>query len=905
MPDSFLGRSHYEYEVYWEPWELDSWWGWNRASGTGIQSYYHVFDAPNTVGSGILRLLFKGEAYAEHQVRLYLNETFLADTSWHSSNPLLLMVDADNVQPAGNDLRIEFIHDPDGDVVFLDWFEVFDWKGYDLSGQLHVPLEWYGQTGRRRFDIQGDLDRSVVVYVRNDSLCSLVSTDDPSSFELRLDSMEVGHELWMAGEQDMLDPLEVAYQTPGRIMGSIPGAERVILAHEVLYDEVLALEDPEVETVFLTTREVYQEFNGGVRDPEAIRAFVAYVIESWDPIPLELIMVGSGHYDPRGFTTLEPSLIDPIFYGHLDFPIDDYYAEVLGSSYPQVALSRISVYTNTVLQTVVQKSLRYRSGQANGNWQARIIGSADDERVPAPDTNDQPVHTRDMEEVLANHLPPRFRPIKEYMIFFPFNDMWQKPEARNHLIQEWSEGALFFAYLGHGAYDQLAQEGLLYTDNVSELKCEGRLPVAFFGSCSVGEFWKPARSCMAQEVSSVPDGGAILGCGATTGTTSGGNQELLIEWFHSSLLNPGMPVDISLLAAKLATGPSSSSRKYILFGDGSVPLALPEDGITPQSEDWRTGENAEFWGSAEELGPVLLKAFESAQPDTYYTFRQQKPIAYIDQPELFYRGSVFAGPSFSGELFVPLDADTGSMARLELYLAGSDERLLSALYPCTLGVGSPSGVDSLGPDIEMWIDGFRGETHPSVSGEVRVMAELSDTSGINLLGEPGRQLALYVDGEPMGAAEYFSYDPGSSTEGMLEMPLSGLSEGDHDLELRAADGLNNISSKEMGCTVLVAGSVGLEQVFVYPNPTSGGTSLNWTQSGEAEVEIRLYSVSGREVRALRNLRGAAGYNQCWWDGLDEDGDPVASGSYIFVITAAAEDSPSGGGEATGIIAVVR
>ncbi|MBD3370439.1 hypothetical protein GF402_08780, partial [Candidatus Fermentibacteria bacterium] len=904
MPDSFLARSHYESEIYWEPWEVDSWWVWNRASGGGTQSFYYTFDAPDTEGEGILRFLLEAQNYGEREAEVYLNDTLVASRAWSGSNPFQLMTDANNVLEYDNDLRVDIIPDPDGDTIILDWFEVFSWRGYQLSGQLHIPLEWYGHTGRRRFDIDGDLSRSVVVYVRNDSLCSYISTEDPSAFELQLDSMEVGHELWISTEESFLDPLEVTYETPGRIMGSIEGAERVILAHEILYEDVLPLDDPEVQTVFLTTEEVYQEFNGGVRDPQAIRAFVAYVLLNWDPIPTDMILVGSGHYDPRGFTTLEPSLIDPIFHGRQSFPTDDYYVKVLGVSYPQVALSRISVRTSAVLQTVVQKSLRYRSGEARGNWQSRIIGAADDERVPT-DTNDQTVHTRDMEEVMANHVAPRFRAIKEYMIFFPFDDMWQKPQARAHLIEEWSKGALFFAYLGHGAYDQLADEGLLYVENVSDLKCEERLPVAYFGSCNVGEFWKPSRNCMAQAVTAVPDGGAILGCGGTTGTTSGANRELLIEWLRTIFLNPGMPVDMSLLTAKLATGPSSSSLKYVLFGDGSVPLVLPEDGITCQSDDWRTGETATFSGTAEEMGPVLLKTFESARPDTYYTFRQQKPIAYIDQPELFYRGSVFADPVFDGELFAPLDADTGSMARLELYLAGSERGLLSAMYPCTLEMGSPSGADTLGPEIEMWIDGFRGESHPRVSGEVRVMAEISDTSGINLLGEPGRQLALYVDGEAMGVAEYFNYDPGSSTEGMLEVLLTDLSEGDHDLELRAADGLNNLGSEQMGCTVLSSNAVGLQQVFVYPNPTSGGTSFNWTQSGDAEVEVRIYSVSGREIRALTNLEGVAGYNQCWWDGTDEDGDPVASGSYVFVISATAEDSPSGGGKATGIIAVVR
>jgi hypothetical protein len=906
MPDSFLGRSHYEYEVYWEPWEVDSWWAWKEDEGEGPHTFAFGFDAPECLGSGQIRPLVTTTSHIDstQSLRLVLNGTTVADTSWTGEKPFAPAVQVSNLQPQGNVLEavVEMTDNAD---VFFDWIEVFDWKGYDLSGQLHVPLEWYGQTGRRRFDIQGDLDRSVVVYVSNDSLCSLVSTDDSSSFELDVAPSGRSRELWISLESDLMKPSETSYQSPGRIMGSIAGAERVILAHESLYEDVLPLKDPQVETVFLTIREIYQEFNGGVRDPQAVRAFLAYALLYWDPPPLELVLVGSGHYDPRGFTTLAPSLIDPLFM-RLDYryPEDDFYAVVPGSSFPQVALSRISTDNRSAVRTVVAKSLLYGSNQAQGNWQARVIGTADDERKPSL-TWPEVWHTRSAEEVLEEHLPDRFRPIKEYLIFYPFDEFWKKPEARRSLISTWSQGALVLFYFGHGAYDQLADEGLLYLENLSELSCGPRLPLAYFASCSVGEFWKPTRSCMAQEVTSTPDGGAILGCGATTGTLTTPNRNLLISWLDYLTSYPDTPIDLCLLAAKLNCGSTNIATRYVLFGYGGLCLALPEDGISCQSEPWRTGESIGFTGTSESVGPVFLRAFESARPDTYYTIYHDSIIPYMDPPELFYRGQVVAAPDFSGRLFAPLDADTGTAARLELYLAGSEEGLLSALYPCTLGVGSPSGADTLGPEVEIWLDGFRGEPHPSVSGEVRVMAELSDTSGINLLGDLGRQLALFVDGSPGNVAEYFTYYPGSSTEGMLEVPLSDLSEGNHDLELRAADGLNNLSSEGMGFSVLSSGTVGLRQVFVYPNPTSGGASLNWTQSGDAEVEIRLYSVSGRQVRVLRNLKGVAGYNQCWWDGLDEDGDPVASGSYVFVISARRIAQSETTERAEGIIAVVR
>ncbi|OQC66606.1 MAG: hypothetical protein BWX47_02110 [candidate division Hyd24-12 bacterium ADurb.Bin004] len=102
----------------------------------------------------------------------------------------------------------------------------------------------------------------------------------------------------------------------------------------------------------------------------------------------------------------------------------------------------------------------------------------------------------------------------------------------------------------------------------------------------------------------------------------------------------------------------------------------------------------------------------------------------------------------------------------------------------------------------------------------------------------------------------------------------------------------------MRFTVVAADSPSFSQVFAYPCPASDGVSINWTQSGSDPVDLDIYTISGRRVESVRNLRCRPGYNQYWWNCEDRDGDPVASGSYIFRISA-------GDSEACGIIALIR
>jgi flagellar hook assembly protein FlgD len=48
------------------------------------------------------------------------------------------------------------------------------------------------------------------------------------------------------------------------------------------------------------------------------------------------------------------------------------------------------------------------------------------------------------------------------------------------------------------------------------------------------------------------------------------------------------------------------------------------------------------------------------------------------------------------------------------------------------------------------------------------------------------------------------------------------------------------------------------------------------------VLLRLYTVAGRLIRTLRSL-GGLGQIQIAWDGLDDEGDRLANGVYLFKV----------------------
>ncbi len=76
----------------------------------------------------------------------------------------------------------------------------------------------------------------------------------------------------------------------------------------------------------------------------------------------------------------------------------------------------------------------------------------------------------------------------------------------------------------------------------------------------------------------------------------------------------------------------------------------------------------------------------------------------------------------------------------------------------------------------------------------------------------------------------------------------------------------------------------LEQPLNHPNPFRDETSFTFILSQQAQVTIKIYTVAGKLIRTLR-YEGNAGYNICAWDGLDQMGDPLSNGAYLYKIIA--------------------
>jgi hypothetical protein len=86
------------------------------------------------------------------------------------------------------------------------------------------------------------------------------------------------------------------------------------------------------------------------------------------------------------------------------------------------------------------------------------------------------------------------------------------------------------------------------------------------------------------------------------------------------------------------------------------------------------------------------------------------------------------------------------------------------------------------------------------------------------------------------------------------------------------------------------GVIRLEQN--YPNPFNPGTTIRFTLPEPASVTVKVFDLLGREVRMLVNGNLSAGVQFTFWDGVDKDGAPSASGVYFARLEVRTHEGPS-------------
>ncbi|MDO9693868.1 MAG: C25 family cysteine peptidase [Candidatus Latescibacteria bacterium] len=665
---------------------------------------------------------------------------------------------------------------------------------------------------------------------------------------------------------------------------------------------------------------VYDAFGAGVKDPFALRNFLKWFWTRGAGRLAYVCLAGDASRDYRGyrnqFEDLLPTWTRTFFpdlltdYSGYPYATDDalvsFDAPVRGLDVPDLSVGRLTARDLDEAAGMVDRIVTYETDTPPGAWRNRVVFAADDFTQPSSPGSYERVHTLQAIELVDHFVPLTIDAEKLLMIDYdPAPSGVYKPLARLAAKRALNEGTTIFHYIGHGSEHTLADEQLFLTDDIYGLDNGLHRGIFLAFSCDVGIFDSAVRQSMAEVFVSQSAGGTI-GAIAASQVSYVIYNDPLSDRFYANLypgrvVDPGRAPGAALWLAKVGLGDSNTqmmhnSYRYNLLGDPA--LALPNPGGGPvlhaaTSDSLRTGRR-------EQVVLVLSDHGLTAGPGTSYDLLVQESrddrhyqlgtasLDYWQPGAPVFRGTGEAGLDTLRVPFkVPLQLRTGVHGRLRLIVDAPEGSRAAYLELPAARVATGGLDDVTGPATALAFAG--GSTRVKTGAELR--ADLADSSGVSILGTtPLNSVLLEFDGtgQMNNVTDRLVFDSGSFTRARVSTPLpENLAPGPHRVALFASDLLGNVGSDTLSFHVVAEAVTGLQDVSVFPNPTSGPARLLFETSDPLTVTWTIFTVGGRAVWQTTHSFSEAGPQVLAWDGRDSRGDEIANGVYLYVVRGAA------------------
>ena len=493
------------------------------------------------------------------------------------------------------------------------------------------------------------------------------------------------------------------------------------------------------------------------------------------------------------------------------------------------------------------------------------------------------------------------------------------PDVNREIRESMNNGVLFISYIGHGGEGGWADERILTVADINSWTNIDALPVFLTATCEFSRFDDPDRVSAGEYVLLNPNGGSIAMI-TTTRLVYGGisnNIGFSINFFQSVLndINNESPTlgDAIRLAKTLSPlGTNYNNRKFTLLGDPAVKLTYPNYKVVT------TKINGKLIGGQLDT----LKALSKIKIEGHIELDNQKtniagfvyPIVFdknenlttldnnntgnsIDfklRKSILYKGiSTVSNGNFSFEFIVPKDINYNyGDGKISYYFA--NDTTDGSGYTEKIIVGGSSNSpnnDNNGPEINLYMNDSNFIFGGLTDENPKIYASVSDENGINTSGTSlGHDISAVLDGNyanPILLNDFYVAALNNYKKGEIRYPLSELEDGNHTLSLKVWDVNNNSGKSYTEFVVASNAKLAISNVYNYPNPFTTKTNFLFEHNKmnqNLEVLLRIYTISGKLIKTIEADVISLGNNKSTpmeWDGLDDFGDKIGRGVYIY------------------------
>jgi hypothetical protein len=841
---------------------------------------------------------------------------------------------------------------------------------------LEALLDWLTVEYRARFrakgnvlefnsaSLAGDTSLTVTGLGRNDvRLFDVTDPSSPREYTLTPGHFtDTGNGLAVSFREDIasqkkyiLTPLDgihelgaadVAADNPSHMIGSSAesGVDILVVSHADFLGEmdrwVRYRRAQGYRVLMADADDVYDEFNGGVANPRAIKKFITHFFETGGAS--FVLLVGDASADNRhvhvesgeNFVPTE-SYAEYVFSPPFDedeiVTTDKWYvmldsdfieSEPPGTDYySDLMIGRLPVGSVTQIHEVLDKIFVYESPKADDFWRRRMIRIADNQFSGSPACfQPSEIGFKLAEESFAQTaertIPGGFDIVRFYLTNYlqgveppsgcvSLFMLMQETDSRATpaLIRELNDGASLVSFQAHMNEYQICHEALFSSSPVLRVADNTRLTnterpwVAFGFGCHMNNY---ARSRESVYSTNAPDGD-VLGelillqnAGSVSTYASSGFEYLTpnrnLTTITGEAFFEDVPTDTMIASNK-------AQARWIL---GEL-LLISETFNLNRFGDFDSGDGAV--GQTKRfhlLGDPVLRI--DAGPPRFDVTVNGEPFVsggnigssggsdvvdvravIIDEVAIEKLGLEIAGEDSSGILTVtPLTDETLNAARK--YEVRFRHHIEAKKYDIVLRAyqaeDTTAGTYHVAAEFLFKVDAtvdLRVDGRPVVDGDlVPPEADYVFTARLPIAVE-GSLIRVDVDSEMVVPVDARHPSAEDSTTWIVSFHQA-LDDGTHEVVL-------HVDRFEFVFNLIVGSRAGLFDLIPYPNPFQDDVYFVFTNDvGISKGSIDVFTVSGKKVAHLEipPQSRAPGQNAVRWDGRTFNGDEVANGVYLFV-----------------------
>lgn len=521
--------------------------------------------------------------HPDHHTQIYLNNVAIGDYNWDADRenvqklPFFLNV----LKDGDNTLRIKSPGDTGAktDVIYTNWVEITyprqlvadqDQLKFTITGKGRQPIRVSHLSTQdvKLYDITDPTHLKEVINF------SIQPEKEGNGYQVTFEDKINGQKTYYLLSSAQLRQVDnLTLLPPTHLKQPTNGADYILITIADFLPVVQPLVERRAQQGLRATaidiEDIYNEFGFGAPTPQAIKDFLTYTYQHWQPpAPSYVLLWGDATLDYKGYLNnnkklnLIPAYMVPTVYSLA--PSDNWYVSIQGEdSLPEMMIGRLPSHSVDQVKTLVNKILNY---ETNSNLSPSMLMIAD---------NDSSFEAASDEAI---KLIPSNIAISQVYLGKYQNDK----EATADVITHLDEGMLITHYLGHGNATLWANstgQRLFEVSDIGTLKDTGKYTFLIVLNCLNANFSDVARYSLAEQFILAVNKGTFASFAPSSVGYLWEHQLIDNSLFRQIFEKNSRKLGEITTQAKLAAYSSGVSEHtlstFLLLGDPASELQLP------------------------------------------------------------------------------------------------------------------------------------------------------------------------------------------------------------------------------------------------------------------------------------------------------------------------------------------